>query len=107
MKRDPETARAWQRRSRRLRPMSAKRAAQQRERRKALQSFAPNPMCRMPSCSKPAEDGHEPGMRSRGANPADVNEIVPVCRACHDWIHANPKAATEIGMMIPSWERAR
>lgn len=31
----------------------------------------------------------------------DETKWVAVCRRCHDWIHDNPKEATERGWLIP------
>lgn len=92
-------------RQRPLRPMSTKRRADNRVRRATMLAvFGEAPECAR--CGKPADDAHEPGLRSRGADPKDPKQVIPVCRACHDWIHANPKAATRAGFMRPSWGAA-
>ena len=50
-------------------------------------------------CQNNAVDIHEPLMRSRGGSILDVENTVAVCRACHDWIHAHPEAATQLGLL--------
>ncbi|TMR11064.1 hypothetical protein ETD86_37100 [Nonomuraea turkmeniaca] len=50
-------------------------------------------------------DVHEPRMRSRGADITDPKQCVCLCRDCHNWIHANPAAATADGWLIASWDR--
>lgn len=55
-------------------------------------------------CTGLAQDGHEPLLRSRGGDPTDPDQIVLVCRACHDWAHHNPEAAGARGLMKHSWE---
>jgi len=51
------------------------------------------------SCSKYAVDIHEPLTRARGGSIVDPENSVSLCRICHDWIHNNPKAATELGLL--------
>lgn len=55
-------------------------------------------------CQGRATDIHEPLMRSRGGSIVDVGNTISVCRRCHDWIHGNPEAATEVGLLKNSWE---
>lgn len=50
-------------------------------------------------CRHVANDGHEILTRGRGGDPTDPANILLVCRQCHDWIHANPAAATERGLL--------
>ncbi|WP_368861199.1 HNH endonuclease [Frankia sp. AgB32] len=57
-------------------------------------------------CTGLGEDGHEPLLRSRGGDPADPNNIVLLCRACHDHAHANPLVAETLGLMRHSWDAA-
>jgi hypothetical protein len=43
-----------------------------------------------------ADDAHEPGKRSQGADPTDPTQALPVCRTGHDWIHAHPAEAAKL-----------
>lgn len=80
-----------------MRAVSKKRAALNRARRKLIASMG-EPMCRR--CGKRAEDLHEPGKRSQGADPSDPSQVVPVCRACHDHIHANVAESVRDGWLL-------
>ncbi len=90
-----------------LRVMSAKRRAENRERAKVLRGLVEDdPWCRIRLdgiCTGLAQDGHEPLLRSRGGDPADPNQIVLACRACHDWVHNN--AAESAAWLRHSWDR--
>lgn len=55
-------------------------------------------------CTGRADDAHEPGMRSRGADPTDPAQAIPVCRACHDRIHRDVAESTRRGLLVPSWK---
>ena len=50
-------------------------------------------------CSGLAVDLHEPLTRARGGDVLDPANTIAVCRGCHDWIHANPAAATPLGLL--------
>ena len=50
-------------------------------------------------CDGLAVDLHEPLTRARGGSILDPANTVAVCRACHDWIHDFPDAATSIGLL--------
>lgn len=61
------------------------------------------PYCGMPKkvrcvvCGSPYNiQGHHVLRRSQGGGPMDV---VPVCRVHHDWVHANPLKAMELGLL--------
>lgn len=50
-----------------------------------------------PAFARPTDDVHH----SRGKTGLlyfDVRRFVAVCRPCHDWIHANPAKAVELGI---------
>jgi hypothetical protein len=47
------------------------------------------------ACARFADDLHEPFTRARGGNPGLLREVLAVCRACHDWIHAHPMLASQ------------
>ncbi len=53
-------------------------------------------------CDGVAVDLHEPLTRARGGSILDPANTVAVCRACHDWIHDFPDAATSIGLLVSS-----
>ena len=50
-------------------------------------------------CTTRAVDIHEPLTRARGGSILDPANTVAICRSCHDWIHVNPAAATELGLL--------
>ena len=142
--RDPAKVRAWQQRSaakaqanRRerakadpsygrlkpraegLRPVSAKRAKVNRERRKALHDrYGPNPPCFAcpifraagiaTGCNGQADDGHEVMSRERAGrrdeNLTDPDGVLPVGRRCHDRITTEPGEAATLGLALHSWE---
>jgi hypothetical protein len=54
-----------------------------------------------------AVDVHERLSRARGGNILDPEQahMVTTCRACHDWITQNPKAAEARWLALPSWHR--
>lgn len=86
-----------------IRPQSERARAKAAERAEALPAhFGHRPDCagssRIPAAGcpiypHPADDGHEPRKRSQGADPADPSQVIPLCRAAHDWVHANPANA--------------
>lgn len=63
--------------------------------------FGDDPMCEVgeAGCHGRAVDVHEPLTRARGGSITDPGNMVAVCRACHDWIHGHPEAATERGWL--------
>lgn len=77
-------------------PTSKKRAVLLRQRRKLTDAMQAEGRPECVRCGAPADDAHEPGKRSQGADPSAENAVVAVCRACHDEIHRNPmRSATE------------
>lgn len=97
-------------RKRRIQPMSKSYRQTNTSRRKnMIAAYGQNPECQArwdEGCSGWADDAHEPGMRSRGADPTDPAQAIPVCRHCHGEIHRNVAEATRRGLLVPSWERA-
>lgn len=84
-----------------IKPVSAKRAREQRQRSKMLTvEFGTNPACAR--CGKPADDAHELLSRARGGSITDRKNVAPVCRACHTWITTNPTAAEAEGFALPT-----
>lgn len=55
-------------------------------------------------CQTFASDGHEILSRGRGGDPADPDNVLLVCRKCHDWIHAHPREALAKGLLKNSWD---
>ena len=88
-----------------LRPVSKKRAREQAIRRRlAEQMWREGPvLCVI--CGVMADDLHEPRLRSRGGDPTDFTQVMPVCRDCHSYVHLNPAGATRLGFMKHSWDR--
>lgn len=88
----------------RINPVSEKRRAKQRERQKVIarmQRFG-RPACQVRwegICTGLADDAHELRSRARGGSITDPENIVPVCRPCHDHLTTHPKEATERGWM--------
>jgi hypothetical protein len=61
---------------------------------------------RIPSvCTGRATDAHHVKMRSRGGKH-DPGNLLDVCRHCHDWIDANPRSATQMGLLKHSWDES-
>ncbi len=50
-------------------------------------------------CRQHSTDIHEPLTRARGGSITDPANTIAVCRRCHDWIHANPAAAQDLGLL--------
>ena len=50
-------------------------------------------------CNGLAIELHEPLTRGRGGSILDPANTVAICRSCHDWIHAHPAAATDLGLL--------
>lgn len=51
-------------------------------------------------------DGHEPLTRARGGDYLDLENVVTLCRAHHDWTHAHPALSTPLGLLRPGASRA-
>lgn len=52
-----------------------------------------------PGCTSVAVEIHHTAYRT-GTNYLDTNTWKATCRACHQWVHANPKEARELGFLI-------
>ena len=101
----------WLARRTPLRSVSAKRAKVQQQRRTMVrEELARRELCEAGAmirfggyrslCAGLAVDLHEPLTRARGGSILDPANTVAVCRACHDWIHDFPAAATSIGLLV-------
>jgi hypothetical protein len=60
-----------------------------------------------PRCERcldaPSEHVHEIRSRARGGSALDVENMVALCLACHQWVHAHPKQAADAGLSKWSW----
>jgi hypothetical protein len=91
-----------------IRPVSAKRAAENRKRRKVVDALWPDrPACARPGCERAADDIHEPLTRARGGSITDRDNMIPLCRSCHDEVTFTPESelgwAYEAGLLRHSW----
>ena len=50
-------------------------------------------------CNGLAVELHEPLTRARGGSIVDPANTVAICRSCHRWVHDNPEAATQVGLL--------
>lgn len=57
-----------------------------------------HPICEFKNCTKVSQDLHHKA--GRGANLSRPETFMAVCRAHHNYIHANPKEARELGYLI-------
>lgn len=96
----------------RIKPVSAKRRAQNRERRAMIDILFPvRPLCFVPWCARLADDVHEPLTRGRGGSITDPENAVPLCRPHHDQITFRPESelkwAYDLGLLVHSWDAAK
>lgn len=83
-----------------IRRVSKKRAAEQRQRVKALRAIDANwSMCERCHFER-ATDAHELLRRSQGGSITHLPGIKLLCRTCHDWIGAHPRQAVAEGWAI-------
>lgn len=84
----------------RIRPVSLKRAKQNRLRKVVTDSLKGQPCAR---CGGRADDAHELLSRARGGSITDPGNIVPLCRDCHSHVHLNPAASSAAGYMVSAF----
>lgn len=48
-------------------------------------------------------DLHEKKKRSRNGSLTDPENILFLCRRCHEFTETEPAKATEAGLLVPSW----
>lgn len=109
----------------RMRQVSARREAENRQRRKMVRELWPErPACAVyelsqarpglvpdnviAGCGRWADDVHEPLTRARGGDIADPGNAIPPCRACHDVLTFTPDSelgwAYDAGLLVHSWD---
>jgi hypothetical protein len=93
----------------RLAPVSAKRKAENRERRAMVAELWPErPPCEWPGCTRPADDVHEALTRGRGGSITDRENARALCREHHDLVTFTPESelglAYELGLLRHSWD---
>jgi 5-methylcytosine-specific restriction endonuclease McrA len=93
-----------------LRPVSGRRAADNRARRKVVGQLygGERPACVRPGCWRLADDVHEPLTRARGGSITDPENMAALCRPCHDEVTFKPTSelswAYEAGLLVHSWD---
>jgi 5-methylcytosine-specific restriction endonuclease McrA len=88
-----------------IRPRSKKREKLYAEHRRALvaKMLADSPVCQR--CHRASSvDIHELKSRARGGSIIEPDNLVAVCRGCHNWITTHPKEAQETGWLKNSWD---
>ncbi len=50
-------------------------------------------------CSGQCEQVHHLAGRG-GSDPHRLSNLIGLCAACHAWVHANPAAARDAGLMV-------
>ena len=88
-----------------LRPFSKKRASEHRKRvgnlkKKYSDQTVPCQVRQSADCCGVAHDGHERKTRGKGGSITDLENVIPSCRQCHDWIGANILQATKLGFLV-------
>lgn len=100
-------------RTTRLRPVSARRQQENRQRRAMVTRLygGETPLCAVwelmqPQwCGRWADDAHEPLSRARGGSITDPENHAPLCRPCHTLItDKEPGWAYEAGLLVHSWD---
>lgn len=93
-----------------IRPVSKKRAAENRERRAMADRLWPDRRegtvmcgCGRDECHRLADDLHEPLTRARGGSIIDEANAIPLARVCHDEITLGPEWAYTSGLLKHSW----
>lgn len=116
-RRKPLKRSATPKRTKRLKPRSKKMEAKYVDRRAfVVKILSERPYCE--ACPKfAAHDGlktyhrfgsrdvHELVRRSQGGSILDENNVLAVCRKCHERIGREPNLAFELGLAKRSWER--
>lgn len=88
-----------------IRQRSAKMEKIYRTRRRNLviKLLAERPTCQKCSNDR-SQDIHEIKSRARGGSITDEDNLVALCRNCHNWVTQNPALAKEQGWLKSSWD---
>ena len=90
----------------RIKPVSARRARENRERRAMVNRLYPErPRCAC-GCGRLADDLHEILSRARGGSIVDPGNCVPLARYCHDKATNEDPRFYALGLVIHSWDGA-
>lgn len=54
-----------------------------------------------------SQDIHELKRRSQGGSILDEENLMAVCRRCHERIGANPAESFELGLSVHGWENSK
>ena len=101
MRRDIQKSIAWQRRSKRLRPISKKRLARNKEwlaRKREL--FNRDTHCRFEGCRERNLDAHHL-LSTGGGGTDELSNLVGLCREHHDYVHLHRPEAERLGLLRP------
>jgi hypothetical protein len=91
----------------RLKPVSKKRAGENRERRAMVTRLYPErPRCAC-GCGRLADDLHEILSRARGGSIVDPGNCVPLARYCHDQATNEDPRFYDLGLVVHSWPAER
>lgn len=83
-----------------IKPVSSKRARENRQRAAMLrEKYGPAPVLCERCRQAEATDPHEIVPRSKLGSITDPENVRAICRDCHIWIHANPEAAKAEGWL--------
>lgn len=86
-------------RKKRLNPVGRlRRVTQQVYREKRDKFMREHPVCQYPNCSKASFDPHHRHGRE-GKNYLDTSTWSALCREHHNWVHAHPNQAREMGLL--------
>jgi len=88
----------------RIRRVSKKRAAENRLRKKILVHVRETQTwCSKCGAATRELDAHELLSRARGGSIVDLDNIVLLCRPCHDYVTNHPRKAAEEGWALSQW----
>lgn len=90
----------------RINPVSSKRMALNRERKKFREDILRiRIMCeaRIAGCTMTPTDVHEIKTRARGGSIIDPENVLALCRHCHHFITVEPAWSQEMGFTVHSW----
>jgi hypothetical protein len=104
----------------RIKPVSDKRRAENRDRAEMVRTKFPDrqqlcvvyvlsqhrpevPAEVIAQCRRWADDVHEPLTRARGGSITDPENAVPPCRPCHDALGLEPQWGYDLGLLRHSW----